>query len=450
LAFSVAVYVTINLGVRLLPERMLPPPGDPDGQPRYRVLDFSQEWASARNLFNGYPIYRDHNEAIYDYLGFRRDTSDPNIYYSLQVNAHPPTSVLLGIPFAWMEYHHAFLAWNVLSLGLVVASAWLVIRQLGVRVTLAGLMIFYVLVLLFSPFRQQVSQGQLNAVLLALITGAWAAERSARPGLAGVLLGLATAIKLIPAFLLLYYAVRGRWRVVWSGVACLAFVTALTVLVLGPEAFTTYYGEVMPHVAATYADGWINASLPGFFEKLFAAPSGHIVPLVRSPALRTGAIVIGDCFVGLVLFVVARRARSRAEEDLAFGMAVVAMLLVAPITWDHYFLLLLVPVALVATRLRRLGGWIWLFFLCLVPLWLPPHWLYKPFRLSSESFVQPARPWQVLTALSLQCYALVGLFAVLTAAAWRERRSQPEGKSEASGGPRIGLFSPSLLVLWSR
>jgi hypothetical protein len=51
-----------------------------------------------------------------------------------------------------------------------------------------------VLVLLYSPFRQQFSQGQLNAVLLLLITGAWAAERSARPGLAGVLLAVATAV----------------------------------------------------------------------------------------------------------------------------------------------------------------------------------------------------------------------------------------------------------------
>ncbi|HMF12916.1 MAG TPA: glycosyltransferase family 87 protein [Gemmataceae bacterium] len=427
LALAAAVYVTINLGIPLAPERLPTPPGDPDAPPRYRVLDFSQEWASARNLFNAKPIYRDHNEAICDYLGFHRDLSDPNIYYSLQVNAHPPTSVLLGIPFAWMEYHHAFLAWNVLSLAAVIASGWLVVRQLGVRVTLTGLLITYVLVLLYSPFRQQFSQGQLNAVLLLLITGAWAAERSARPGLAGVLLAVAAAVKFIPAFLLLYYAVRGRWRVVWSGVACLAAVTVLTVLVLGSEAFTTYFGSVMPHVATTYADGWINASLPGFFKKLFEARSGHIEPLLRSPALCLIGIVLADLAVVLVTFVVARRARTRAGEDLAFGLAIVAMLLVAPITWDHYFLLLLIPLVLVGMQLRKLGGWIWLFFLCLVPLWLAPLWLYKPARLGSESLEHPAQPWQVLTGLSLQCYALVGLFAVLTAAASRERGTGPGG-----------------------
>src|SRR5262249_46337695 len=76
LALTAAVFVTISLGVPLVPGRTAPLPGDSDCRPRYRFLDFSQEWASARNFFNGKPIYRNHNEAIYEYLGFRRDTSD--------------------------------------------------------------------------------------------------------------------------------------------------------------------------------------------------------------------------------------------------------------------------------------------------------------------------------------------------------------------------------------
>jgi hypothetical protein len=219
-------------------------------------------------------------------------------------------------------------------------------------------------------------------------------------------------------------------------------VTVLTLLVLGPEAFTTYFGSVMPHLATTYADGWINASLPGFFKKLFEARSGHIVPLLRSPTPCLGGIVVADLAVVLVTFVVARRARTRAEKDLAFGLAIVAMLLVAPITWDHYFLLLLIPLVLVGMRLRRLGGWIWLFFLSLVPLWLAPHWLYLPVRLGSESFEHPAQPWQVLTGLSFQCYALVGLFAVLIAASSRERGSRPAGQSKDAGLLEDSRLSP--------
>src|SRR5262249_3737422 len=237
-------------------------------------LDFAQEWTSARNFLTGQPIYRDLNESVHDHLGFWRNLNDPNIFYSLHVNAHPPTSVLLALPITWLDYPDAFLTWNLVSLGLFVASIWLVVRQLGLRVTFLGVVIGYGLLLVCGPFRAQMLQGQLNIVLLALITGAWAAERSDRPALAGVLLGLATAIKLFPGFLLLYYAMRGRWRVVLAGIAALLACTVLTAGIFGADAYVVYVRDVMPQVAKYY-DGWLNVSLPGLFTKLFAAPSGH-------------------------------------------------------------------------------------------------------------------------------------------------------------------------------
>src|SRR5262249_11408927 len=154
-----------------------------------------------------------------------------------------------------------------------------------------------------------------NIVLLALITGAWAAERSDRPALAGALLGLATAIKLFPGFLLLYYAMRGRWRVVLAGIAALLACTVLTAGLFGADAYVVYVRDVMPQVAKYY-DGWLNVSLPGLFTKLFAAPSGHITPLLRSPALRYGAIVLSDVVLGLLLLAATLRAHSREERDL--------------------------------------------------------------------------------------------------------------------------------------
>src|SRR5262249_12093262 len=187
----------------------------------------------APSLLTWQAICRDHNQAIHDYLGFWRDSSNPNFYFSLHVNAHPPTSVFLAVPFAWMDYQTAFLVWNLVSLLLFAGTVALVVRQLGLSVTLPAAAVAFVLLVQCSPLRAQLMQGHLNPVLLALITGAWAAERSNRPGWAGVLLGLATAIKLFPGFLLVYYAIRGRWRVVFSGAMSFVLCTAVTLLVVG-------------------------------------------------------------------------------------------------------------------------------------------------------------------------------------------------------------------------
>src|SRR4051812_26868986 len=82
--------------------------------PREFVTDFFQDWASARNYLDGLPIYTNHQVTIPRYVG----PVDP-ICYSNQVNAHPPTSVLLLLPVARLDYRPALLVWNLTSLAML-------------------------------------------------------------------------------------------------------------------------------------------------------------------------------------------------------------------------------------------------------------------------------------------------------------------------------------------
>ena len=122
----------------------------------------------------------------------------------------------------------------------------------------------------------------------------------------------------------------------------------LAALVLGPQAFRDYVGDVMPMVA-TFTNIWTNASLAGFWTKWFDAgvtntviPPGprHIPPIAFLPALATAGLVISAI---ATLTIWAHKVR-RLPLDLRFGITLVAMLLLSPITWDHYFLLLALPI----------------------------------------------------------------------------------------------------------
>jgi hypothetical protein len=307
-----------------------------------------------------------------------------------------------------------------------------------------------------NPFVQQFNQGQLNMVLLLLLTGAWSLDRSGRPGWAGVLVGAATAIKLFPGFLLLYFVARGRWRAVLTALLSLAALTGLTFGIMGLETYQDYWYVVLPHVAR-FRDWWINASVPGLWSKLFEAPSGHTVPLVHSPLIFLAVSVLCDLALCAVVLVAVRRAHLRDEHDLVFGLALVTMLLVAPITWDHYFVLLLVPLVLLWVRLRRLGGWVWLFLICLAAFWIPPRAFFA-YTLKGDSEFSGRRvsPHETLTFISYQCYALLGLFAVLTAAIWREQsrprqvpaayeRGGVEREADPSDGNKAGWQGTSCL-----
>jgi hypothetical protein len=126
------------------------------------------------------------------------------------------------------------------------------------------------LVLVCNPFRQQMHQGQLNLILLLLVTGTWAAERSGRPAAAGLLLGLATAFKLFPGLLFAYYLVRGRLGRDRLGVAGFVLVNLLAVTVLG-VGVRVLPARLRPG-RGVFADWWPNISLAGFWLKVVRWP----------------------------------------------------------------------------------------------------------------------------------------------------------------------------------
>src|SRR5215471_16014244 len=82
-----ALLTTLQFYRYLRPQRLPDNPATP-GTPRYQILDFAQEWASARNLLGGLPIYRDQEEALFDYLGMRPDPNDPSDRFIMRRNAH--------------------------------------------------------------------------------------------------------------------------------------------------------------------------------------------------------------------------------------------------------------------------------------------------------------------------------------------------------------------------
>jgi hypothetical protein len=391
--------------------------------PRDLVVDFFQDWASGRNYFSGSPIYADLKGAVERYLGVKvRDKGEPGVRVDIAVNAHPPTSVLLTLPLALLPYPDAALVWNLVSLVALFASLWIVRRELAIPVSAWSVFPLVTLLLLSPPFQKQVIHGQFNLILLLLLTGSWAAQRNNRPGWAGVLLGTAAAIKLFPGFLFCYFLLRRQWKAVMSGIISLAVLTALTVAVLGVQTYKSYRKDVLPQVAV-FRSAWLNTSLPGLWIKLFDPSTAQqrvnpdierIEPLWRSPALaELGAWL--SC--GVVVAVLARlvwRARSRAEKDQAFGLTVIAMLLVSPITWNHYLLLLLIPLAVTWVRLPPSNLARTLFLIVLLAVWMEPMRLFNAF-IPGGYWHGTAYPIHVIGVLSFHCYALVILFALSAA-----------------------------------
>ena len=388
---------------------ILRPPAD-------RVNDFFQEWASARNYWDGLPIYTDHSVTLPLYLGL--DPSNPR-YSLIEVNAHPPTSVLLALPLAFLDYRDAVLVWNLVSLGMFAVSLAMVWR--GFRIPLSSRSLFRLLaaLLVCGPLVMQVSEAQLSILVLLLLTGVWVADRSQKPLTAGAMLGLASAIKLFPGFLFLYFIVRREWKSLMAGLLTLALVTLATLAVFGWGAYRDYYWEVLPRVAK-FRGHWLNASLVGFWIKVFDPLPivTAIEPLWRSPTIARGGILVSCTLVMVTLTWIVQTARTQIERDLAFSLSLTAMLLVSPITWDHYLLFLLVPIAATWICLPRSLGSRAFFATILIAFWSFPKLIHQ-LLLAEGQTLKVAYPLHTLTILSYQFYALVALFILITVEAAR-------------------------------
>lgn len=296
--------------------------------------DFVEEWTSARSYWEGREVYAPMTESLPRYFG-------PEATSTLPINGHPPTAVALALPLAWLAYDRAWLVWNLISLGLAGAGLWWLARSGAVRLPAWSWLLAAGLFALSHPLRQQVFDGQLNLIILFLLAGALALDRSGRSAAAGAMVAGAAAVKLFPAFLLIYFVGRRDWRAVAGAAAGGVALFLLTTLVLGPNVWLTYLRDVLP-ILGEYRANIGNHSLAGLASKLFASES-RAHSLVNAPGLAPYFFLASAGAVAITCGMLAWRARSRDECDRAFGLTVVGMLLCSPLTWNHGLTLVLLP-----------------------------------------------------------------------------------------------------------
>jgi hypothetical protein len=380
--------------------------------------DFYQEWASARNYRIGLPVYSPHAATMPLYLGRPQADWERDIAY----NAHPPTSVLLALPLTRLDLPDAVLAWNLVTLVALLASLAIVAAGLPELKTLflpVGVLLPFCL-----PIYGNFQQGQLTFILLLLVTSAWALDRSGRPGAAGLLIGAAASIKLFPAYLVVYFAAGRRWRGLVAAAASFAAVTLATAAVLGWEAYDDYVRIVLPSLEKFRSYGF-NLSFFGFWHKLFDPVSerGWVRPLWHSPAAARYVTLLSDLLATALVATAAYRARTRDQSDLAFAMAVTAMLLVSPITWDYSLPLLLVPLA-VLTRAAQTSRWLPALLVPVLTIFGLPQMKVMELVLSGQA-ARVASPGFMLGLPSLNFYALLATLGMLAGLA--ARRAGQEG-----------------------
>lgn len=310
-----------------------------------RATDFFINYTAATILSQG--------GNIYDLVSLReasRLAEPPSIAFdfgSLFVTyITPPFHVILLLPFVPLGYEKARIAFLLLNNFLLFSSLALILKaRENDRPSMPQFLLALLLVFTLEPIYVSLELGQVDFVILFLIAVAFWGYKSGRNVIVGVCLGLATMIKLSPAILIIYFLWKREFSVFVSAVAATFLAGAVSWMVANHEAMLFFSTAILPALLKGTAF-FQNQSLNGFFSRLFVEPGLYysLQEFPSIPQVRALTAVASLALVAIGAFVTRKRiSRNSLRFDLELSLAIVTMLLVSTISWEHYFTWLLLP-----------------------------------------------------------------------------------------------------------
>ncbi|HLH21033.1 MAG TPA: glycosyltransferase family 87 protein [Chloroflexota bacterium] len=300
--------------------------------------DFTPYWNGARAVAAG--------QSPYAWLAENRPQEVPDYIY-------PPLLAMLLAPFALvLDYAAARWAWLALSAACLLVAAALAWRTSGLRARGPGKMALVPLLVLLPAATSALGAGTLSPVLALTTAGTFAAALGGRGRLAGALVAVGAYLKSFPALLGGYLLLRRQWRAALAALASGLLLVAASLLLLGWQVHWAYLTGVIPAQRRWFGMP-LNVSLTGLFTRLFSA-GGFGTPVVDAPALAS--LAIGATTAALLAasaYAIWRARSDRGGEAAAFGLAVVAMLLLSPINGQYNLVIAVVPVAVAAAAVQR-------------------------------------------------------------------------------------------------
>ena len=338
----------------------------------------------------------DHPGTLYSYV-YSEQTADFPLPFT-----YPPFAAVVFYPLHWLPFGLVAFGWQVAMMAALYGVVRISQRFIGVpagaghRIAMA----WTAITIWIEPLRNNFDYGQINVfVTLAVL---WAAYTT-RWWLSGLLIGVASGIKLTPAIAGVYLVgVRRFGAAVFSAVVFLATI-GISALVVGDDTryyFTKLLGDA--HRVGPIATS-INQSWRGGLSRILGYDAGFGPPVLIAIALTA------------VLATLAWRALDASDRLGKLLVVELFGLLLSPISWTHHWVWLVpLMIWLIYGPLRerrgaRIVGWGWLVLTVIGVPWL--------LLFAQPTIWQISRPWYLAWAGLIYIVAALVTLAVIAASA---------------------------------
>jgi Glycosyltransferase family 87 len=296
--------------------------------------DFQAYVSAAHRALDGQPLY------------------DPSVDVAggFAIFLYPPPFALALIPFALLPADLALPLWTALLVAAFLLGTWWLPVRLEVRwlvVLLGGLM---------WPLLYSIKLGQVGPLLYLAFAAGW--RWMDVPWRLGAAVAAGTLVKVQPVLLIGWAAATRRFGAVAWAIGLLLSAALVSTLVFGPSVWGDYL-TLLARVSSpvtTPHDFTVGAVL-----YQLGVPESAATMAQWAAVATTVVVTVWSWF--------------RAPAVVGYLVTVVASQLVSPLLWDHYAMLLLLPVAWLLERRQRWAALIPL-ALALPVVWITPPIAY--------------------------------------------------------------------------
>jgi hypothetical protein len=262
----------------------------------------------------------------------------------------PPFYGMLFTPFVFMDGLQILFFHRVLNVLIAIATVIIWLRMWKVRPLWWGVAGMIIL-LNNRPLADTIAYGQIDLLLLFLLTLALWAMRAERDGLAGALIALGALFKIYPVIILAFFVLKGRWNGLIGFAVGMLVYNGIAIAVMGWEMHRMYLFDVVPQIGGTTS--WVeNQTISAFLARLVDVPFDAHIFENRSLSL------LGTALSGLVslfaCWLVLRPAEDKSSTfALQYAQFPLLMVFAVPAAWMHYETLLVLVFGALILHLRE-------------------------------------------------------------------------------------------------
>jgi len=294
-------------------------------------------------------------------------------FTSLHLNfTYPPLALIGFIALALLPMTVAIVSWWLVNSLAIIGVCYLAIssvssasrtRRIVFAISLAG-----VSCLIFEPLRSSVGYGQINFVLMLMITFDLL-NRSSR--LRGIGIGIAAAIKLTPLAFIPGLSMDRDRRSTARSTITFVVLSLVSSLIMYSEAKTFWFHQALN---PDHKGGVVDAANQSEYSAIM-----RIFGVSTSSKLLWASLA---AFTLLIGFLTARSCYGRGRRLDALVVLALAELLASPISWSHHWSWIVLLPILIVLRWTH-DQWLSLAALpvLIVAASFPYHWHYSPWYL---------------------------------------------------------------------